>query len=215
MHSICDFCSPDPLIFYKTSYKTLERKYFEAFNFYFAKPVNEILANIGTTHVIMFKDYLFYDDDCNEYLKRFYSKDEIRPRVRALADFYYGSYKTTKPNLCSVEQFKIIQKRNNKLDKLFIMKNNKENKEKTVEEKDNELILENLLSEQTGLKEESRMPMADKFEEDKSPHNHRLSFDSSDHDIYNPEFSNEIPNIKPEKQTIPLGRIKVIIIIFY
>lgn len=46
-------------------------KYFDAFNFYFAKPINEILANLNISHVILFKDYLFYDD-MNEYLKRYY-----------------------------------------------------------------------------------------------------------------------------------------------
>ena len=31
-------------------------KYFEKFNFYFAKPINEILANIDMSHVTFFKD---------------------------------------------------------------------------------------------------------------------------------------------------------------
>jgi len=45
-------------------------KYFEAFNFYFAKPINEILSNSPLVqHIILFKDYLVYDDE-NEYLKR-------------------------------------------------------------------------------------------------------------------------------------------------
>ena len=32
------------------------KKYFEKFNFYFAKPINEILANIDISHVILYKD---------------------------------------------------------------------------------------------------------------------------------------------------------------
>lgn len=46
-------------------------RYFEAFNFYFAKPISEILANVSADHVILFKDFLFYNDD-NDYLKRYY-----------------------------------------------------------------------------------------------------------------------------------------------
>ena len=47
-------------------------KYFEAFNFYFAKPINELLSNIpATQHVIFFKDYTIWDDQ-NEYLKRYF-----------------------------------------------------------------------------------------------------------------------------------------------
>lgn len=32
------------------------KTYFEKFNFYFAKPINEILANLDIPHVIFFKD---------------------------------------------------------------------------------------------------------------------------------------------------------------
>jgi hypothetical protein len=71
-------------------------KYFEAFNFYFAKPINEILANLNINHVILFKDYLYYDDD-SEYLKRFYTQTEVKPRVTILTEFYSNSYKETRP----------------------------------------------------------------------------------------------------------------------
>ena len=46
--------------------------YKDEFNFYFAKPINEILANVNVNHVILFKDYLFFDD-INEYMKRPYA----------------------------------------------------------------------------------------------------------------------------------------------
>ena len=49
----------------------MNEKYFEAFNFYFSKPTNEMIVNIETPHVIHFKDYLYYDD-INEFLKRPY-----------------------------------------------------------------------------------------------------------------------------------------------
>ena len=65
----------------------LFQTYFDKFNFYFAKPINEILANVTVRHVIYFKDYLYFDD-FNEYLKRYYTKPEIVPRVKFLTDFY-------------------------------------------------------------------------------------------------------------------------------
>jgi hypothetical protein len=49
---------------------SIYKKYFEAFNFYFAKPINEILANVpGIDHIVYFKDYLVWDEE-GEYLKR-------------------------------------------------------------------------------------------------------------------------------------------------
>jgi hypothetical protein len=50
---------------------SIYNKYFEAFNFYFAKPINEILANVpNIDHIVAFKDYLVYDEE-GEYLKRY------------------------------------------------------------------------------------------------------------------------------------------------
>ena len=66
-------------------------KYFETFNFYFAKPINEILANVVVSHVIFFKDMIFMLDE-NEYLKRFYRFDEVQPRMAILTEFYEEQY---------------------------------------------------------------------------------------------------------------------------
>ncbi|KAL4509162.1 hypothetical protein ABPG72_018093 [Tetrahymena utriculariae] len=97
----------------------LHEKYYELFNFYFAKGINEILANVNTSHVILFKDYL-YMDDSSEYLKRYYQHHEYFPRFSLLADFYTHQYKETRPNLCIISQARIINKRNYKQAKLFI-----------------------------------------------------------------------------------------------
>ncbi|KAL4480088.1 hypothetical protein ABPG74_020604 [Tetrahymena malaccensis] len=97
----------------------LHEKYYELFNFYFAKGINEILANVNTSHVILFKDYL-YMDDSSEYLKRYYQYHEYFPRFSLLADFYTHQYKETRPNLCIISQARIINKRNYKQAKLFI-----------------------------------------------------------------------------------------------
>ena len=50
-------------------------KYFEHFNFYFSKPINEILVNVASSEVTLFKDFQYYDN-INEYLKRPYLESE-------------------------------------------------------------------------------------------------------------------------------------------
>jgi len=80
----CRFCSSNPTEFVQ---EHLHALHFERFNFYFAKGINEILANLTISHVILFKDYLFLDDD-SEYLKRSYTYVEYVPRFKLLSDFY-------------------------------------------------------------------------------------------------------------------------------
>ena len=63
------------------------KNYFDKFNFYFAKPINEILANIATPHVILFKDYILYDDD-SEYLRRYYTIPESTLRIKNVSVFF-------------------------------------------------------------------------------------------------------------------------------
>ena len=48
----------------------ITNKYFEAFNFYMAKSINEILANISVPNAILFRDINFNDPE-TEYLKEF------------------------------------------------------------------------------------------------------------------------------------------------
>lgn len=239
----CTFCDPDPIINYKTSYKILEKKYFEAFNFYFAKPVNEILANIGSAHVILFKDYLYYDDESNEYLKRYYHLEEIKPRVKALTDFYLSSYKPTRPNLIIIDANKIINKRNQKMNKLFANKNSKEILKNNLNFPENDLRVNEELADRDNLfldniltsnferdeENESNLPMCYKYQDEKKESEilpyldhkedkRKVSFDSSEHDIYNPKFSqNDIflkdfeNNLKPMKndnKPMSLNKIK-------
>ena len=101
----------------------LHERYFDAFNFYFAKPINEILGNAFVPHVITFKDYLYYDDD-REFMKRFYRSNESPERLDTLTEYYANNYQQVLPNLCVHEQNKIILKRNLKLHKIFIARLN-------------------------------------------------------------------------------------------
>lgn len=96
-------------------------KYFESFNFYFSKPVNEILADVVTPDTILFKDYLYYDDE-REFLKRYYVAAEQPNKIFSLEKFYSENNITPKPNLCVHEQNRIVLKRNVRLRKLFANK---------------------------------------------------------------------------------------------
>jgi hypothetical protein len=51
----------------------IHSKYYDKFNFYFAKPINEILAGCSTPHTILFKDLLTFDEHA-EYLSQFYPR---------------------------------------------------------------------------------------------------------------------------------------------
>ncbi|KAM3133288.1 hypothetical protein pb186bvf_014581 [Paramecium bursaria] len=110
--SKCVYCKESVTKFMR---QRLHNQYFETFNFYFSKPITEILANVPVDHVILFKDFLFYNDD-NEYLKRYYQRSEIPQRINILADYYAPVQ--LKPNLLKTTTYKIMQKRISKIQKL-------------------------------------------------------------------------------------------------
>lgn len=88
----------------------LYEKYFETFNFYFSKPINEILTGNRTSHVILFKDFLYFDNN-QGISRRFYSTRESDIRLKNYTDFYAELEKVHQPNLCTVDQRKILGKR--------------------------------------------------------------------------------------------------------
>ena len=104
--------------------KNTHNRYFEKFNFYFSKSINEILVNYSIPHVIYFKDFQYLDEK-SEYLKRFYNIGEIRLRFEILTSFFANSYKETHPNLIPTKCFRTIIKRNYKHACLFMHKLNK------------------------------------------------------------------------------------------
>jgi len=65
----------------------LNIKYFEDFNFYFAKSVNEILANIHSPDELRFKDYVLYDFR-EEIMRRYYNTQESEIRLSNYAAYY-------------------------------------------------------------------------------------------------------------------------------
>ena len=76
----------------------IRTKYQYQFYFYFAKPINEILAGVTIPHVIYYKDLLFDDPD-TEYLNRIYYKMEVKPRLKYLGEIY-KDFKKPIANIC-------------------------------------------------------------------------------------------------------------------
>ncbi|CAK89931.1 unnamed protein product (macronuclear) [Paramecium tetraurelia] len=147
----------------------LQTKYFEAFNFYFAKPINEILSQITSTpHVIYYKDYLILDEQ-QEYMKRQYKQDEVKPRLDILTEFYVTNYKDVHPYLLIVDQHQLMAKRNKRIDKLYYQRvqqsqhSNKSN---------NQIVINNVLNS-------------------KLSSNSQISYETEEHDIYS---SQDKPN---------------------
>ncbi|KAM3147219.1 hypothetical protein pb186bvf_000935 [Paramecium bursaria] len=167
MKKKCKFCISDAR---KQVSKVMHDKYFEAFNFYFAKPVNELLAQVpNVSHVISFKDYQMYDEQ-QELLKRFYQNEEVKPRIEILTEFYVTNYKQIHPNLLITDVHQQMQKRNSKLDKLFYQR-----------------LQQSTNSEQRPL-------VSDKVLNSKLTIHSHISYSSEEHDIYgeNDQIQNHI-----------------------
>ncbi|CAD8110136.1 unnamed protein product [Paramecium sonneborni] len=140
----------------------LQTKYFQAFNFYFAKPINEILSQIANTpHVIYYKDYVILDEQ-QEYMKRYYKKDEVQPRLDILTDFYETNYKDAHPYLLIVESHGLMSKRNKKIDKLYYQRM-QENENSIKSQKS--VVINNVLNSKLSSKSQ-------------------ISFETEEHDIY-------------------------------
>lgn len=119
----------------KCSNDILDRKYFKQFFFYFANSINEILINKLKSHVVKFKDYLFYDDD-SEFLKRFYRKYEVGKKLQTIKNFYSKSYHKPYPNLFLVKSHSIMIKYFSRRIKMFYreIENNKKSKQNEMKQ---------------------------------------------------------------------------------
>ena len=101
----------------KLSEEIIWNKYFEKFNFYFANPINEILENVRTAEVILFKDLNYYDED-KEFLNGYYSNGGSCSVLRSIIKQREHDNSASKPNLITHPQHKIIMKRELKLQEL-------------------------------------------------------------------------------------------------
>ncbi|CAK62496.1 unnamed protein product (macronuclear) [Paramecium tetraurelia] len=66
---------------------TLYHKYASSQNYYYTREINEILSKQRTSSVILFQDYLHFDDE-DEYLKRFYINEVYDNKMKLLKEFY-------------------------------------------------------------------------------------------------------------------------------
>ncbi|CAD8151121.1 unnamed protein product [Paramecium pentaurelia] len=179
----CQFCKFRQIKFMQ---KEIHQKYFEQFNFYFAKPITEILANVPVDHVILFKDQLYLHDE-NEYMKRFYQREEQDPRLNLLCNFYFEQHKIIQPNLCKVNAHKFMEKRQNKLLKLQQKAQNNQNQQPITKK----MIPDHIFSENYVESVSDSYPKE------------QISWDSKSHNIYEisqVEAQKSLPQNKPTQQ---------------
>ena len=67
--------------------KALYSKYSSSQNYYYTKDINDILSQNRTISVINYKDYVTFDED-EEYLKRYYKKNEWKTKIHMLTEYY-------------------------------------------------------------------------------------------------------------------------------
>ena len=91
-----------------TSQRILHRKYQKYDYAVNVRIVNDIVFNEKTSMVALFKDYLIVDD-LNEFLKQYYSSDDIAFRLPRILDFY-DKYSTVFPNYICLEESKYMFK---------------------------------------------------------------------------------------------------------
>ena len=88
--------------------KNLNTKYLTSWDYYNSKIINDVVYNESTHVVSIFKDYLIYDD-VSEFLKRFYTSDEVIARLPKVYEFY-SKYSKVFPNYISFPESKYMFK---------------------------------------------------------------------------------------------------------
>jgi hypothetical protein len=202
---------------------SLESRYFESFNFYFAKPVNEIISQSRTPLSILFRD-LAYLDNQHESLRRWYTTPESVLRLNNYADFFEEIKKQYYPFVSSHEIMKIMSKRLYRIHKL--RQANKtlqpsidgvERGEGRAHGRRNALPTDNVLK---GLNQLSHIIV--EYSEDVQPSDHqlnsqmslqlnpldRISFESDPHDIYSPDYSSVQINERFSPKVVKLAAFK-------
>jgi hypothetical protein len=116
--------------------KNLKRKYLTSMDAHNIKVVNDIIFNEDTHVVSVFKDYLIYDD-VNEFLRRFYVNNELRPRLEKVFNFY-DKYSKVFPNYVALPESKFMFKNIEKKQKLLDEMQKKSNEEISKDEDTNE-----------------------------------------------------------------------------
>ena len=101
----------------------------KSLSFYNKKMINDILYNESTHYVEVFKEYLIYED-FNEFLKKYYSKSEIKNELLSTLTFYENNSKIY-PNYTVIPEskymYKNIKRKQKIIDQMQEDNNNKSN----------------------------------------------------------------------------------------
>ena len=111
----------------------LRKKYNISKDFYNKKKVNELIFNDPSSYTAAFKEYLLLEDE-NEFLRRFYKKNELKKKLSSIYNFY-EKYSKIFPNYIIIQEskfmYKNIQKKQKMIDNLqYIKEQEKRNKER-------------------------------------------------------------------------------------
>ena len=111
----------------------LQNKYNISNDFYNKKKINELIFNDPSNYTAAFKEYLLLEDE-NEFLRRFYKKNELKKKLSSIYNFY-EKYSKIFPNYIIIQEskfmYKNIQKKQKMIDNLqYIKEQEKRNKER-------------------------------------------------------------------------------------
>lgn len=113
----------------------LRKKYLTSRDYYNSKVITDIIYNENSNLVSVFKDYLIFDD-ISEFLKRYYSTEEMPSRLPKIFEFY-EKYSKVFPNYVCLKENKYMFKNIERKQKLIDDKQKAVEEMKRVKEKDN------------------------------------------------------------------------------
>lgn len=188
--------------------ETIRREYDSAFYFYFAKPIDSIVRGDQCPQAIQYKDNLYWDQE-GEIMRRYYTIPETEVRLKNYIASYEEIYERYPPNLCVVKSFKLLLKRS----KRFLNQIRREQEEANLRKEAAksrrrraamDCILPGLMRPNVYLTSRDFTATFDKslqssvvaaqVRKDLSENDAmaRISFDTTLHDIYRPEFSSKL-----------------------
>ena len=123
----------------------LRKKYNISKDFYNKKKVNELIFNDPSSYTAAFKEYLLLEDE-NEFLRRFYRKNELPKKLNNIFNFY-AKYSKIFPNYIIIQEskymYKNIQKKQKMIDNLQNIKNQERRNKERNKNTSNDTIFTN------------------------------------------------------------------------
>ena len=166
------------------SYTKLFKKYTSGNFSYFKILANNLIFNDTCRIVARFKDYLIFDDN-TEFLRRFYSSEESKPRLDRILTFY-ETYSKIFPNYMILKESKYlyrnIRKKQKMIDAVNEIKREEEENRKKMKQNNGKINKEINELFTKRVKEEIKT-----FQENTTFEKHKNQFDSDNDD----EFENE------------------------